>query len=658
MTGFRDWKNAKGSTGILSTHHEKCSKHHDAVLSWNQYKETVSSNSSVAVHIERGRLRIIQDNRVYVKSLLESILFCCQQGLALRGHREILDHACLEETTANVGNFRALMVLLSRNNDIVRQKLTLGPKKATWLGHEIQNSLISFLADKVRLMIKRELQSAQLYTVMADETKDISKSEQLSLVLRYLFNGNTYERFISFTKCDELNSEAIFSYIIAGLKEMDLDVNNCVSQCYDGASVMSGCNTGVRKRFSEVNPKAVYIHCHAHQLNLALVDSCKSLDHASEFFSLLQSLYNYLSSAIPHALFMKKQQELRSSVVQLKKLSDTRWSCRYSSIQSILTSFPAIIATLYEISDQSHDRAIEARGLLYQINSFPFILSLVLLEKIFAVTNNLSQLLQSSVIHFAAAATCISATKTTLNSLRSDKEWDAIWEVAVSLAEKCDISVSPPRTTRTRRPPRQLEESFIITTDVTTYRDATCEQYRTGVYFSTIDVLLTELNDRFSELNISLLRSLEALIPTSTEFLQSSSISPFLLHYQINESSFISESATARNYLQQQGINDYTSKTFHDIYNYLSKVHGCFPTILRCYQIALTLGVSTATAERSFSSLRRIKTYLRSTMTDDRLSNMALLYIERELSSKLWNDIEQLVIDFAQQHGNSKISLI
>ena len=178
------------------------------------------------------------------------------------------------------------------------------------------------------------------------------------------------------------------------------------------------------------------------------------------------------------------------------------------------------------------------------------------------------------------------------------------------------------------------------------------------MYFTTIDVLLTELSDRFSELDISLLRSLEALIPTSTEFLHSSSISPFLRHYQINESSFISESATARNYLQQQSINDYTSKTFHDIYNHVSKVYECFPTILCCYQIALTLGVSTATAERSFSSLRRIKTYLRFTMTDDPLSNMALLYIERELSSKLWNDIEQLVIEVAQQHGNSKIFLI
>ena len=144
-------------------------------------------------------------------------------------------------------------------------------------------------------------------------------------------------RFISFTKCDELNSEAIFSYIMTRLRDIDVDISNCVSQCYDRASVMSGCNTGVRKRVTDVNPKAIYIHCHAHQLNLALVDSCKSLGHASKFFALLQSLYNYISSSIPHAMFMNKQHELGLNVVQLKKLSDTRWSCRYISIKAVFS---------------------------------------------------------------------------------------------------------------------------------------------------------------------------------------------------------------------------------------------------------------------------------------------------------------------------------
>ncbi len=142
-------------------------------------------------------------------------------------------------------------------------------------------------------------------------------------------------------------------------------------------------------------------------------------------------------------------------------------------------------------------------------------------------------------------------------------------------------------------------------------------------------------------------------------FLQASSIQPFLHHYELSEASFSSESATARTYLQQQlSLSAYNGNTFHEVYHHLFKVQGCFPTILRCYHIAMTLGVSTATAERSFSSLRRIKTYLRSTMTDDRLSSLALLHIERDLSSKLWSDTDQLVIDFAQQHGNSKIPLL
>ena len=57
-----------------------------------------------------------------------------------------------------------------------------------------------------------------------------------------------------------------------------------VSQCYDGASVMSGSCSGVSARIKELNPKAVYIHCCAHRLNLALVDTVKSVPVAEDFF--------------------------------------------------------------------------------------------------------------------------------------------------------------------------------------------------------------------------------------------------------------------------------------------------------------------------------------------------------------------------------------
>ena len=64
-----------------------------------------------------------------------------------------------------------------------------------------------------------------------------------------------------------------------------------ISQGYDGASVMSGCCTGVQTRVPEFAPYAVYIHCYAIVLNLVLVDSVKSVTSASEFFMLLEALY-------------------------------------------------------------------------------------------------------------------------------------------------------------------------------------------------------------------------------------------------------------------------------------------------------------------------------------------------------------------------------
>ena len=63
--------------------------------------------------------------------------------------------------------------------------------------------------------------------------------------------------------------------------------------------------------------------------------------------------------------------------------------------------------------------------------------------------------------------------------------------------------------------------------------------------------------------------------------------------------------------------------------------------------------VSTATAERSFSVMRRVKTYLGNTMTTDRLSGLGLLnvYREKELTS-------ESVLDKFTRKKNSKLALI
>ena len=66
-----------------------------------------------------------------------------------------------------------------------------------------------------------------------------------------------------------------------------------------------------------------------------------------------------------------------------------------------------------------------------------------------------------------------------------------------------------------------------------------------------------------------------------------------------------------------------------------------FPNLSRAFTALLTLPITTATAEKSFSALRRLKTYLRSTMKEDRLSWLALMHIHKQQFEKkptlVWN---------------------
>ena len=112
-------------------------------------------------------------------------------------------------------------------------------------------------------------------------------------------------------------------------------------------------------------------------MNLVLVDTSKQLPAAADFFSLLETLYVFMSSSKPHELFLRKQTELGlHREVRLKKLSDTRWACCYASIKAVTTTFTAVLATLEEISEGGdQDRIVEARGILLQVRSFQFFLS-------------------------------------------------------------------------------------------------------------------------------------------------------------------------------------------------------------------------------------------------------------------------------------------
>lgn len=73
-------------------------------------------------------------------------------------------------------------------------------------------------------------------------------------------------------------------------------------------------------------------------------------------------------------------------------------------------------------------------------------------------------------------------------------------------------------------------------------------------------------------------------------------------------------------------------------------VQTTFPLIHTFLSILVTLPVSTASAERSFSTLRRVKTWLRSRVTEDRLTSLALMNVHRDILV----DVDKVIDRFAK----------
>lgn len=116
---------------------------------------------------------------------------------------------------------------------------------------------------------------------------------------------------------------------------------------------------------------------------------------------------------------------------------------------------------------------------------------------------------------------------------------------------------------------------------------------------------------------------------------------------------FISEILAVRSTLKNQVSQLNSTRNFAQLL--MVKNHSLtvsFPEVCTALLLFLTIPVTSVSAERSFSKLKIIKGYLRSTKTQDRLSDLALISIEQETAREV--DFEDLIDKFAEAKARNK----
>ena len=646
--GVCNWKKAleKIKNHYRSTQHKYAESAREHFLKIDRHIDVLLDKSREEEFTRRQQE--IDKNRRYLARLVDIAKTLAKCGMPFRGHNEKKD-------SMNRGNFLEIVDLLSRWDPVFAEYVENGARNCTYLSNRAQNDLIHAMGDLVLRNIVEDVKLAKVFTVMMDETTDVSGKEQASIMIRFVdLEDIIQERLIGLSTVSRTDSETLFKLLKDTLMSHGLNLSQVRGQCYDGASNMSGRYHGLQARVKLESPKAVYVHCYAHCLNLVLVDAMKSNKTARNFFGTLESLYCFIrQSTCRHSLFQTLQHEFEASTdddtgrIVIKQLCETRWACRFEAIRAMEANLQVIVELLHTIEDETSQAkaAADARGLLHQFQSFEFLLAMVVLKQLLEHTNVVSQYLQSRQIDLGAAVSSIQATLSVLRRYRSEEKFHECFEAATSLAEMLGADIPTVLSTRRKRVSQRLDHMW-----QTEHHHETVEsKYRVEFYYRVLDCMIEQIEQRFSQETQNLLVSFsylqpEKLLKHGEEQRAESSLQKLAQFYGMNGSALKTEYSlfkeSRRDCLQK-------CKTMLDVLQVLHQtgLHRVYGELYQLYRLFVTLPVTTASCERSFSKLTIVKNKLRSTTAQDRLENLMILFVENDITTKL--NYESVIDNFA-----------
>lgn len=180
------------------------------------------------------------------------------------------------------------------------------------------------------------------------------------------------------------------------------------------------------------------------------------------------------------------------------------------------------------------------------------------------------------------------------------------------------------------------------------YQAENAEQYyRVSLFIPIIEDLIRSLGERFLGQE-EIIKSLYTLIPVNTKTSEFKHLLPAIEKYSDDLNTNNESMLRAEFELWQMKCASF-EKPIRTAVEALQKcAEDMFPNINKLLVMLAVLPVSTASSERSFSTLKRLKTYLRNRTGEDRLVGLALMSVHRNIEI----NIDEVVDDFAKKNRN------
>ncbi|KAL4143687.1 hypothetical protein QTP88_005991 [Uroleucon formosanum] len=358
----------------------------------------------------------------------------------------------------------------------------------------------------------------------------------------------------------------------------------------------------------------------------ALSDTIKTVDFANDTLNLIRFVSNTI-------LDSSKRKNIFSGIVLSTNLDEendyktenipgiipfcpTRWTVRVKAVNRFIENYERVILTVQDILKDSNsiskDGRAALRGYETKLWKFETVFALESLSLILGPSKHSSELLIK-----------------TLTSSRNDDVFNDTWNKTKQLAVHLNLTM--PKNPRVCKPPAKLEYSTTCTPPANIDKKVALRKE----FFALIDCLLNELNERFTQSGLDKVVSMETILMRSInrDKIEISEIKKLL---GIHVTDFNVDQLAVQLIMLPNILNsDNPSATIKDIVEIFKMLPETSRQLMnqveRLIILLYTIPAASATPERSFSGLRRLKTYTRSTMSQKRLTHLLLLHLNQTI---------------------------
>ncbi|XP_026579270.1 52 kDa repressor of the inhibitor of the protein kinase isoform X2 [Pseudonaja textilis] len=573
-----------------------------------------------------------RENKDYLKSLFEILILMGKQNISLDGHNA--DE--LPEGIFTPDNFQALLEFrINSGDEVLRKQFETTAVNLAYCSKTQQKQMLEICENCVREEMLREVRDSQFFSIVTDEVVDLAGEEHLPILVRFVDDAhNLREEFVGFLPYEADPEILAVKFHTTITEKWGLNMEYCRGQAYVLSSGFASKMKTVATRILEKYPQAIYTLSSSCALNLWLAKSVPILGISVALGTMEETCLFFLQSPqmsagldnTLSALFHNNEEKGNL----LKEFARSHWTGRHNSFEIVVDLLQALVLCLDSINDASvawnSSLVGQASILSMALANFDFVVTVVIIKNVLSFTRAFGKNLQGQTSDVFFAASSLTAVLHSLNEVMENIEvYHEFWfEEATNLASKLDI-------------PIKLPGKYCRAQQGNVDSEITPENYyKEALSIPTVEHIIQELKDIFSEQHLKALKCL-SLVPSvmgQLKFNTSEEHHADMYKNDLtNPDTLSAELHCWRIKWKHRGKDIELPTTIYETLH-LPDIKF-FPNVYSLLKVLCILPIMKVENEKFEIGRRRLKAYLKNTVTEQRSNNLALLNINFDIKHDL-----------------------